>query len=172
MRRASSALACAVLLTCSAYASACCAATARTQAWRTCVTCSTTLALSCTLACATWPREMTWRCGSVSKSSRPNDSKRFSSSSEPKRVRSKVKSGLAMRPAWLACAMSDQLWANRVCTAGLLAKASCTASSMLSGLASSSLLSLLRACPCCSVRLSSSLPWVKALVLSLVAETA
>ena len=52
------------------------------------------------------------------------------------------------------------------------ANASCTASSIPRGLASNSLLSLTLACACCSVRLSSSLPWVKVLVVSLVSRTA
>ena len=66
--------------------------------------------------------------------------------------------------------MSAQLWASKVCMAGLLAKASCTAPFMLSGAANNSLLSLSRSWACCGLRLNSSLPSVKELVASLVCE--
>jgi len=124
------------------------------------------------LAWAIWLREISMRRGSVSRSSSPKDSRRPSSSSSAKRMRSNVNTGLAMRPVWLAVARSAQLCASKVCTAGLLARASCTASSWLRALLSSSPLSLLRACCCWSLRLSSSLPCVKVPELLLVSCTA
>ena len=83
----------------------------------------------CIKLCATWVR---W--GSVSRSSKPKDSKRPISSSSPFCIRSRVSMGLLMRPVWAAREASAQLCASMACKAGLLTNARRTASPCTRGL--------------------------------------